>query len=216
MIAKANLPDWLEQMRKCRICHEMETPLVFLGEPEDAHPLFFEEGNYGADILFVLEAPNETDTFDADKGRMTFGDGSDPTGRFIEDCLRNEVGVELKDTVMTNSVLCLPACDQDGKHTPRTAQLRNCSQNLRRIVDTVDPKVIITVGGKALEATNLIDCHGLTKLAEAVARPVEWYGRMLFPLYHPSWQVWRYRSLDQQRDDYRVLRDALLEKGIVP
>lgn len=211
-----NLPDGLKQIRKCRICHKVETPLVFLGDSGDARPLFFEEGNYGADILFILEAPNKTDTFEADKGRMTFGDGSDRTGEFVEDCLRLEIGVEPEDTMMTNSVLCLPALDKEGKHTPKMAQLKKCSHNLRRIIDTVDPKVVITVGGKALEATNLIAHHGLTRLVDVVARPIDWYGRTLFPLYHPSWQVWRYRSLEQQRDDYRALRELMIEKGILP
>ncbi len=197
-------PEWRLKQRKCRRCHELAEPLVFVGKEGIARPLFHEEGNLESDILFILEAPNYGDTFDPEKGRMTFGEDTDPTGRFFEECLREEVGMELEQTMVVNSVLCLPAL-KDGKYPVRPEQLRLCSTNLRSTIMNVDPRVVVTLGGAALRAVKNVESHGLA-LREAVAKPHQWFGRALFPLYHPSSLGRVSRSTDEQRADYKALQ----------
>ena len=200
-------PEWRLKLRKCRKCHELEEPLVFIGKEGIARPLFYEGGALDADILFVLEAPNRDDTFDPDKGRMTFGEETDPTGRFFEECLRDEVGIGIEQTMIVNAVLCLPAL-KDGKYPVRPEQLRLCSPNLASIIENVDPIVVVTLGGYALQALKLIERHRLS-LRDAVARPHDWFGRVLFPLYHPS-NLGRVTRKDyEQRADYNALRNFM-------
>jgi uracil-DNA glycosylase family 4 len=203
-------PEWRLKLRKCRKCLELAEPLAFIGEEGIARPLFHEEGDLESEILFVLEAPNYGDTFDPQKGRMTFGEASDPTGRFFGECLRDEVGIGLEQTMVVNSVLCLPARRVDGKHPVRTKQIRLCSPNLASIIENVDPTVVVTLGGRALEALELIEPHRLA-LRDAVARPHGWFGRALFPLYHPSSLGRVTRSTDEQRADYNALRSFIEE-----
>lgn len=200
-------PEWRLKLRKCRKCHELEEPLVFIGKEGIARPLFYEGGALDADILFVLEAPNRDDTFDPDKGRMTFGEETDPTGRFFEECLRNEVGIGIEQTMIVNSVLCLPALE-DGKYPVRPEQVRLCSPNLKATIENVDPRVVVTLGVEALKALKLIESHSFV-LREAVARRHDWFGRALFPLYHPGYWGQRTRKDYEQRADYNELRSLI-------
>lgn len=45
--------------------------------------------------------------------------------------------------------------------------------------------------------------------SHGVARPHRWFGRVLFPLYHPGRRGRLSRSEGQQLDDWRALRDVL-------
>jgi len=203
------MPLWLQEVRQCSRCFKLEKPCAFIGKEGLARPLFYEGGNWESDILFVMEAPNHGDTFDPDKGRMTFGEESDPTGRFFEECLETEVGMEPEQIMVVNSVFCLPAC-VDGRYPVSSKQKRYCSPNLKSVIESIDPRIVVTLGGAALDAIKLIDNHGLN-LRSAVAEPSAWFGRILFPLYHPSNLGRVSRSTDKQRADYRALRSLMDE-----
>ena len=78
----------------------------------------------------------------------------------------------------------------DGRQ-PQTDrwEIRNCSAYLKRVLELIDPPIIVaTLGSVALAATNTIEDHGL-KLKEDAGSVQEWNGRKLVPLYHPSPQV---------------------------
>ena len=198
------MPSWLQEVRRCSKCFKSENPCVFIGQEGHARPLFYEGGNWESDILFVMEAPNYGDTFNPAKGRMTFGEESDPTGRFFEECLRTEVGMEPEQIMVVNSVFCLPAC-KDGRYPVSSKQKRYCSTNLKSVIESIDPRIVVTLGGAALDALKLIEKHDLT-LRNQVAEPTAWFGRILFPLYHPSNLGRVSRSTAKQRTDYRALR----------
>jgi uracil-DNA glycosylase family 4 len=206
-------PGWLQKLRECRRCFDTEPELVFIGNEGVARPLFYEEGNLESGILFIFEAPNFTDTFDRQKGRMTLGEGSDPTGLFFEECLRAEVGLDPEQTMIINSVLCLPAY-RNGDYPVLPAQRHLCSSNLISIIENVDPKMVVTLGEAALQALSLIEFHGLI-MRDGVARPHDWFGRTLIPLYHPSNRGRVYRKTQQQRADYRKLRDYMDSHSII-
>lgn len=207
-------PGWRLRIRRCRRCYEIAPPLAFFGEEGAARPLFHEEGDLESDILFVLEAPNLSDTFDSHKGRLTFGEASDPTGSFFEECLEEQLGIRPEQTMIINSVLCLPA-RIGGKHPVCADQRSLCSPNLVSTIESVDPMVIATLGTAALDALRLIERHRL-KLRDAVARPHKWFGRILFPLYHPGTLGRVSRSADKQRADYRTLRSFMEEHLWIP
>lgn len=54
-----NEPGWVTELRNCKKCGN----LIEKG----ALPVFYEAGDYSADILFIFEAPNRQDTFNSDK-----------------------------------------------------------------------------------------------------------------------------------------------------
>jgi uracil-DNA glycosylase family 4 len=171
-----------------------------------AYPLFHAEATCPSRIVFVAEAPNTTDTFDADKGRLTVDDETDFTGRSMRALLRS-VKLKPEEVLFTNTVLCLPAKQRD-KFPVSTRLASACQPWLERFIEAADTRVVVTFGEKALKAMDRIEQHGLT-LAVGVGRLHEWRGRKLLPLYHPSRLALRYRSREQQLADIRCLVSAL-------
>ena len=201
-------PGWLTEMRTCIRCTRTTPRLI----AEGAHPLFFEEGNPESDILFVFEAPNQEDTYNPRKGRMTFGEGSDETGKFFDKCLEEELGLRFDVVMITNAVLCLPAREGD-KFPVKPSVRKACSGNLRTFIEKVDPLVVVTVGGAALGALKGIERHHLA-LSKDFGRPHQWFDRVLCPLYHTSMPARngpKGRRDDNQKADYRKLRRYLEE-----
>ena len=205
-------PAWRREMRRCTKCRQMDPPLIHY-DPEGgwAHPLFHEEGNTDAEVLFIVEAPNYADTYDPTKQRLTVRPDTDPSGRFFDHILRHVLGLKPEDVYVTNAVLCLPR-KRKGRYYVLPALVQACSENLRRILVEVDPKVVVTQGRKALHAIKNIERHRL-EFKEAVAKPHEWFGRILFPVYHTSALARVTRSARQQEEDYAKLRELLQELG---
>jgi hypothetical protein len=79
--------------------------------------------------------------------------------------------------------------------------LKNCSENLAKQIQAVDPQIVVTLGAAALESTRLIEQHQLA-LARSVRTTNEWYGRRLIPLYHPGARAMIHRNFALQTADY--------------
>ena len=198
-------PTLIDRLAGCRKCHEAQ--LLHGG----ARPLFCKFQGDRSDLLFVLEAPNHDDTFNPDKGYLTYDKDTDPSGRFFRELCANELGEQPESVVVTNAALCLPAGGR-GRYPVTSPIMRNCSPNLRDQIVSLDALVVVAVGAKALEATRLIEDHGQRKLAGAVARPISWFSRTLFAVYHtgllarngPSG-----RPAELQRRDWQRLRELV-------
>jgi len=171
-----------------------------------AYPLFHAKATCPSRIVFVAEAPNMTDTFDTNKGRLTVDDETDFTGKSMRAFLRS-VGLKPEDVLFTNTVLCLPAQQRD-KFPVSTRLASACQPWLERFIEAADARVVVTFGEKALKAMDRIERHGLT-LAAGVGRLHDWRGRKLLPLYHPSRLALRYRSREQQLADFQCLASVL-------
>ena len=201
-------PGWHQAIRSCRRCHEQCPQAIYSGPEGDAYPLFHERGNLDADVLFVAEAPNLDDTFDPDKGELTVDPGTDPSGRFAFELLTEVLGLEPDEVLFTNSVLCLPA-GRGGKYPVKAAMRKRCAVNLRRLIEEVKPRIVVTLGAKALEAVNGIEHHPFRSMGAGVAQSYPWCGRVLFPLFHTSALGRRNRSAPDQRADWQALKQLL-------
>ena len=173
-----------------------------------ARPLFHEEGTCRSGVLFVFEAPNSGDTYDPNKGRMTCDLSTDLTGKFLFRLLTH-IGLTPEDVLLTNSVLCLPRTEG---YRVLPAQRNACLYWLGRLIQDVNPGVVVTCGVKALEAIHILAQHGL-ELSSSVGRLHPWYGRMLLPLYHPSPRGRITRSAEQQFSDIAALIPYLKGTG---
>jgi DNA polymerase len=158
-----------------------------------------ENGGPAAKVMFVAEAPGRNG---ADRtGIPLFGD---PTGANFENLLR-EVNWSRNEVFVTNAVLCNPRDSQDRNDRPTDRELVNCSFNLDQTIQIIDPLVIVTLGGAALQALSFIQKHSF-KLAKVIAQEQRWNGRILFPLYHPSPRVMNsVRSYSKQKGDFLQL-----------
>ncbi len=161
------------------------------------------------DILFVVEAPNLTDTVDGQKGYLTVDPNTDPSGKLFYDLFTNELQLSIENLFVTNSVLCLPAEKKEGEY-PVTAKLRsNCKNNLIRLIEEFDPIIVCPLGNIALAATKSIDNHTYSRMKDAVVKETIWFNRILFPLYHTGSKARNKRNgrpEELQREDWRKLK----------
>jgi uracil-DNA glycosylase family 4 len=152
-------------------------------------------GNVDARVLFIGEAPGRKG---ADRTRVPFsGDQSGKNfDRFVD-----SAGLKRSQIFITSAALCNPRSSTGANRRPTASELRNCGDFLRRTIELIDPSIIVTLGGVALEALKSIESHQLT-LRHDAAKLRRWNGRTLVPLYHPSPQV-----LITSRDERAQLRD---------
>jgi len=160
-------------------------------------------GRVGASVMFVGEAPGRQG---GDRTRVPFS--GDQSGRNFSRYLAS-IGLARADIFITNSALCNPRSPTGANRKPTRGEVSNCSDFLRRQVEVVDPRVVVTLGAVALAALRAVEYHPFT-LKENVGQVQTWRGRLLVPLYHPSPQVLAsHRREPQQLEDYRSVARAL-------
>jgi uracil-DNA glycosylase family 4 len=160
-------------------------------------------GSIDARVMFIGEAPGRKG---ADRTRVPFsGDQSGQNfDRFLE-----SIGLQRSEIFITSAALCNPRKESGANRRPSATELRNCSDFLRRTIGLIDPSLVVTLGGVALEALKLVHYHEFT-LKDDAARVRPWNERILIPLYHPSPQV-LITSRDEraQLRDYKVVAQAI-------
>ena len=160
-------------------------------------------GEVNARVLFIGEAPGRKG---ADRTRVPFS--GDQSGRNFDRFLAS-INLKRSEIFITSAALCNPRTASGANRRPTSRELNNCSEFLRRTIELVDPPVIVTLGGVALEALKSIHEHQFT-LRDDAARIRQWNGRTLIPLYHPSPQVLiTSRNEKVQLRDYRVVAQAI-------
>ncbi|MBS1812249.1 MAG: uracil-DNA glycosylase [Acidobacteria bacterium] len=174
----------------CLICERMRERQAVLS------PL---NGTLTPKVMFIAEAPGRNG---ADRTRIPFH--GDASGTTFEKLLAS-IKLTRAEIFITNTVLCSPRKPSGANDKPTRGEIRNCSHFLHRTIEVINPPVIATLGAVALEALKLIAPHDYT-LKESAAQLLNWNGRKLVPLYHPSPQVLiTARPLIQQLNDIKVL-----------
>jgi uracil-DNA glycosylase family 4 len=175
----------------CRICPNLADKTAVLSELN---------GSIAPKVFFIGEAPGRVG---ADRTRRPFfGDKSGDNFQTLLD----SIGLTRDDIFITSAVMCSPRSATEANRRPTPREIVNCSTYLRRVLDLIDPPLIATLGGVALEALKLIEPPD-HKLMTDAGRPVKWNGRMLVPLYHPSPQVIAaQRGLHLQLEHFQTLK----------
>jgi uracil-DNA glycosylase len=162
-------------------------------------------GPLSARVLFIGEAPGRKG---ADRTRIPFS--GDQSGKNFDRFLAS-INLGRDQIFITSAALCNPRTLTGTNRKPSQAEIANCSDFLRRAIAVVDPLVIVTLGSVALEALKRINYHEFT-LKDVVGKILEWDGRRLVPLYHPSPQVLAaHRREAAQLQDYKIVNRALQE-----
>lgn len=152
-------------------------------------------GSTSAKILFIAEAPGR---FGAGRTGIPFS--GDKSGENFETLLAH-AGLARQDVFITNAVLCNPLKDGNNSR-PTSAEIKNCSGFLRLQIELIRPRLVVTLGGIALDAVNRL-LQTRYELKTDALRPVETPNFILLPLYHPSPRVanWK-RPLRLQKRDF--------------
>jgi uracil-DNA glycosylase family 4 len=160
-------------------------------------------GSLDARVLFIGEAPGRKG---ADRTRIPFS--GDQSGKNFERFL-SSISLTRAEIFITSAALCNPRKPSGANRRPSASEINNCSSFLGRTIALINPQVIVTLGGVALDALKVVHYHELN-LKEHAGRIHRWDGRVLVPLYHPSPQVLiTSRKERAQLRDYKAVAQAI-------
>jgi len=187
--------ELVSNAQACRLCPRMEGRRRVLSHLN---------GSLNPSVLFIAEAPGR---LGGDRCGIPLS--QDQTGRNFDGLLK-EAGIDRSRVFITNAVLCNPRDARGNNAPPSRKEILNCSIFLKNLIDTLDPPIIVPLGAKALAALGIISRHEIN-LATDVARPKDWYGRKVIPLYHPGPRAMIHRPMFRQQEDYLKLARHLEE-----
>ena len=193
---KQRFDELVKEAAGCTLCPAMCGRSAVLSELN---------GSVDARIMFIGEAPGRKG---ADRTRVPFS--GDQSGANLDRFL-SSINLTRKEIFITSSALCNPRSESGANRRPTQRELSNCSGFLRRTIEIVNPRVIVTLGSVALEAIKRIQYHELN-LKTAAAQVHSWNDRVLVPIYHPSPQVLAsHRREAEQLRDYEVVAKAVTQ-----
>jgi uracil-DNA glycosylase family 4 len=179
----------------CRMCANLADKTAVLSDLN---------GSLTPKVFFIGEAPGRVG---ADRTRRPFY--GDKSGENFQRLL-DSISLSREEIFITSAVMCSPRSASDANRRPTRCEIKNCAAYLARVLNLIDPPLVATLGGVALEALKLIQYHEFT-LREHAGTMQTWNGRTLAPLYHPSPQVVAsQRGLNRQLEHFQALRSCLV------
>ena len=155
--------------------------------------LVFGQGNPGADLMFVGEAPGADEDV---QGLAFVGRAGQLLTKIIE-----AIGLKREDVFIANVIKCRPPQNRN----PMTDEIHSCQPFLERQIQVIRPKVLVGLG--------LFACQWLLKTAEPMGRLRgrlgEYEGIKVMPTYHPAYLLRSPSAKKPVWDDMRVVRSLL-------
>jgi uracil-DNA glycosylase family 4 len=163
----------------------------------------FGVGNIDADLMFVGEAPGADE--DA-QGEPFVGAAGQLLTKMIA-----AMGLSRDQVYIANILKCRPdmPAGSSGNRKPTPEEMQTCIPYLHAQIDLIQPKVLVGLGGTAMEG--LLSKSGITKLRG------QWHtyrGIPLMPTYHPAYLL-RNQSIFEKRKVWEDLM-AVMEKLGLP
>ncbi len=154
--------------------------------------LVFYDGNPEARLIFIGEAPGAEE----DRQGLPF---VGPSGQLLDRML-DSIGLDRRRFLITNTVFWRPP----GNRNPTTMEMAICLPFVERLVELVDPEILITLGGAAAkamlaqtESVGRLRGRWFTFSTPRLSRPVQ-----AAVTYHPAYLL---RSPAQKRQSWRDL-----------
>ena len=154
----------------------------------------FGVGNIDAELMFVGEAPGADE--DA-QGEPFVGNAGELLTKII-----TATGLRRDDVYIANILKCRPDTpgQNAGNRKPTAEEMQMCIPYLHEQIDLIQPKVLVALGGTAVEG--LLNLSGITKLR---GQWQTYRGIPLMPTFHPSYLL-RNQAMAEKR---RVWEDML-------
>lgn len=158
--------------------------------------LVFADGSPDAEIMFVGEGPGY---WEDQKGKPFVGNA----GAFLNQLLRS-IGIKREEIFITNVIHYRAPDNRD----PEPEELEAFKPYLDKMIDIVDPKIIVTLGrfsmAKFLPGVMISRVHGKPKM-------IEWKGKKLIviPMYHPAAGLRNGEIKRNTIEDFRIIAEVL-------
>ena len=170
--------------------------------------LVFGEGNPDAALVFIGEAPGETEDR---TGRPFVG----PAGEKLDEMIA-AMGLRREDVYIANVLKSRPP----NNRTPLASEVERCGPYLLAQLAIIRPKAIVTLGGPAtklllaseLGITRLRGIPALVRLGEAAGAP---FDVPVMPTFHPAYLLRNY-TVETRRQMWSDLKQALAMIGREP
>jgi uracil-DNA glycosylase family 4 len=165
------------------------------------------EGNPQSEIMFIGEAPGQTED---SEGKPFVG----AAGKFL-DTLISEPGLVRKDVFICNIVKCRPPRNRE----PRPAEIQACTPYLNRQIKIIKPKFIVALGTHS--TAYIFQKAGLPFSGITKGRGKFYQARILgmevtvFPTFHPAAALYMARYKEQLTSDFNLLKQEIGKRGIV-
>ena len=183
-----------EEVECCTSCalHETRTRAVF------------GEGDPGADLLFVGEAPGYHED---QQGRPFVGQA----GKLLEQLLAS-IGLTREQVFIANVLKSRPPNNRD----PRPEEIDACQPYLWRQIEIIKPRVICTLGNFATkllsgDQTGITRVHGTPRAVEIAGHPL-----YLYPIFHPAAALYTPAMLTTLKEDFSRLPDLIAHAAPTP
>jgi len=160
--------------------------------------LVFGDGNPDADLMFIGEAPGQ---YEDEQGIPFIGPAGQLLTRIIE-----AMGLERGQVYIGNVLKCRPP----GNRAPLPNEAHACLPYLRRQIDIIRPKIIVTLGNPATRAL-LNTTAGITKIR---GRFVNWNGIEVMPTFHPSYLLRKQAAKREVWQDMQKVHARMKELGL--
>jgi len=209
--------ELVTERKSCSACAELTNPSQACGGRYDSErigPYSRWQGNIDAQVVVVAQDFADMDTFVDVQGWP--GERVQTNLVLVEHAAMSGLSIsppkqhQSDDTLFfSNAVLCLKQGNIQSRIPTRC--FRECGRRfLRRTIELVSPRAVITLGTKALDATlkcfDLSRTRGLVELIESECTFDLPCASTLFPMCHPSRTVLNtVRSLDEQKSDWARL-----------
>ena len=165
---------------------------------EDRKILVFGEGDADADVMMIGEAPGEQETL---QGRPFVGKAGKNLDAFLELAGIPRAALYVSNTVKFRPTRTSPA-GRTVNRPPTQEEVRLFLPWLRREIELVNPRCVITLGNVPLKA---LMGRGAV-IGEMHGRFASREGRRVYPMYHPASLIYNPGLRAVYRDD--ILRFA--------
>lgn len=153
-------------------------------------------GSVMSDIVFVGEAPGK----DEDEQGLPFVGRS---GKLLTKVLE-ELGRSRKDVFILNVIKCRPPENRD----PSSEEIKQCTPYLKKQLEIVKPKVIITLGKYASQ--NLLDTDAGIGMLRGQWH--EYEGIPLMAVYHPAYILRNNSAMPKFKADIKKALERVNER----
>lgn len=151
-------------------------------------------GNPHADLMFIGEAPGKDEDL---KGEPFVG----RAGQLLTDIIK-AMKLTRDDVYIANVIKCRPPENRN----PEPDELDACRPFIKRQIELIQPKVIVTLGKFALQSLT-----GRASISAARGQWTEYDGIKVMPTYHPAYLL---RTPSAKKDVWLDMKKVMAELGI--